>query len=247
MRSGASGSAARAAWLICSRGNAPMAVNMEESLRNWRRRARVLSLYEDTVFSLWLCSGCKSLRIFGPAAGVAQQLHDLQPHGGAFGADGVARMGARKPPLADEFARLAANEDDAVGHGQGLVDVVGDQHRRRAVLLGDAQQQALHVAAGGFVERAEGFVEQQYFWLACQAARQGGALGHAAGKLGGIALGRLGQVDVGDGGGDPGLFLGLAYLRLMLEVEAEADVLFKVQPGQQAGVLEHEAEPGVGA
>ena len=81
------------------------------------------------------------------------------------------------PPLADQAALLAAQQQEAVGQQQGFVDVVRHQDRGGMVACADFQQQGLHFAAGDFIQGAEGFVEQQDFGCARQAAGQGGALG----------------------------------------------------------------------
>jgi hypothetical protein len=90
------------------------------------------------------------------------------------------------------------------------------------------------------VQGRERLVGKQQLGLAGQRARQGHALGHAARQLRGVERTAAAQAHglqclVHALGPGLGLQLGLAR-----EVQPEAHVAPRIQPGQQAGLLEHE-------
>ena len=61
--------------------------------------------------------------------------------------------------------------------------------------LPEAQHFILHPHAGEGVERAERFVEEKDFRMIDQRSRQGDALGHAAGKMMRISIGKCFEPD----------------------------------------------------
>ncbi|KAG1084823.1 hypothetical protein G6F40_014375 [Rhizopus arrhizus] len=79
-----------------------------------------------------------------------------------------ARLEGRRPGavarvdavLALQPAGPARQHDDAVRHGDGLADVVRDQHHRLAQLIGRAAQGAHHGHRMLHVQAVQGFVQQ---------------------------------------------------------------------------------------
>ena len=87
----------------------------------------------------------------------------------------------------------AEHHGDAVGHGERLVLVVGDQHEGDADRLLQAAQLDLHLLAQLLVERRQRLVEQQHLRPHHQRAGQRDALALAAGQLVRAALAEPGQ------------------------------------------------------
>ncbi|MCY1442600.1 hypothetical protein D9M71_589750 [compost metagenome] len=114
---------------------------------------------------------------------------------------------------------------------------MSNQHGRGLVRGDQLQQQLLHVGAGHLIQRTEGFIQQQDFGLACQAAGQRGALGHAARQLRRVLATRVGQAHRRNRMVDACTAFGICQLGLTGEVQAEGDVFLQAQPWQQAGVL----------
>ena len=106
----------------------------------------------------------------------------------------VRRAGEDFVRAGDLLDHAVAHHGDAVGHGQRLELIVGDDHRR----LVEAGQQLLDLAAHGLaqlhVEPAERFVEQEAGRVAHDGAGHGDALLLALGELAGLALQDLLQV-----------------------------------------------------
>ena len=120
-----------------------------------------------------------------------------------------------------------------------------DQQRRRVPAVDHVHHQLLHLGARDGVQGRERLVGQQQLRLARQGARQGHALCHAARQLRGVERAAAAQAH-----GLQRLLHALAaglllQLRLAREVQAEAHVAPRIQPGQQAGLLEHEARARV--
>ena len=96
---------------------------------------------------------------------------------------------------ADLFDVAGVHDRDAVAHRQRFLLVVGHVDERDADLALDALELELHHVAQLEVQRAERFVEQQRAGVVHQRAGQRDALLLAAGELGGLALGEVGQPD----------------------------------------------------
>ena len=79
---------------------------------------------------------------------------------------------------------------DGVGHGHGLLLVVGDVHEGDADLGLDPLELDLHLPAQLEVQRAQRLVEQQHAGLVDQGAAERDPLLLAAGELGGLAVAR---------------------------------------------------------
>ena len=127
----------------------------------------------------------------------------------------------------------------AVGHGQRLVLVVGDEHRRGAELAQQAAQIDLHGLAQLAVERRERLVEQQQLGPYGQRTRHRDALLLTARQRPHRAAGEVGEVhqleeapnrrrDVGGG--------------MAAGLQAEGDVLGDGEMREQRVVLEHHAD-----
>ena len=107
-------------------------------------------------------------------------------------------------------------------------------------------EQRLHLGAGDRVEGREGLVGKQQLGLAGQRPGQRGPLGHAARELRRVGALAPGQADGFDGRRHPGCARRLAGAGLVGEIEAEAHVVGEAEPGQQAGLLEHQRAARMG-
>ena len=112
------------------------------------------------------------------------------------------------------------------------------------LLLPGLQQFLLQLGAGLGVQGAEGLIHQQHLGVHGVGPGDGHPLLHAAGQFLGVAFGELLQfhhlqVLPGD--------LVALLLALALQLQAELDVLFHRQPGEEGVLLEHDAAVGAGA
>ena len=140
--------------------------------------------------------------------------------------------------LVEDAARLRLHDDGAVGKRHGLLDVVGDEEHGRAVLLPQAEQMLVQARPGEGVERRERLVEEQHLRLGHEGAGDGDALLLAAGQLARPAAGMLDEADAGGARGRRAL----AALGGGRSVEPEADIVGDGQPGQEARLLEDDAD-----
>ena len=159
---------------------------------------------------------------------------------------GFARRGNVDREMQDQRA-ATAEDHNPVGHQQCLVDIVRDQNGSRPRVAHHLQQQALHIGTGEFVERTEGFVEQQRARLAGEAAGQRDALRHAAGQLSRRIVTGMLEAHLGERRVDAFAAGGARQVRLTGKAETERDVPIHRQPGQQARILKGERHIGTGA
>ena len=166
---------------------------------------------------------------------------DLRHQGGV----GRIEAGLRAPGRATRsFALDAAgarrHQHDAAGEERRFVDRVGDEHHRAAGRLPQRQQIRLQPVAGELVERGERFVHQQQARPRHQGARDRHPHAHAAGKLPRARASRTRR-----GPTRPSAACTLRHrrrLRHAAQTQRQEDVVLGGGPGQQGGVLEHEAD-----
>ena len=131
------------------------------------------------------CSLMRHLREF-----LAQRVPDLREQLGILRRlaqlHGIARPREVDLEVGLHAARPRRHQDDAVGQGQRLAEIVGDEQHGLALALPQAQQHRVHVELGVGVERAERLVHQEDFGSGNQRAHQRHALAHAARQRGGI-------------------------------------------------------------
>jgi hypothetical protein len=166
-----------------------------------------------------------SCAVAGPGAGHGDLLHDR-------GAGRALRAGCD--------GRFLAEQDDAVGQLQGLVDVVGDEQHRGGGRGVHVEQQVLHLEPGEGIQGAERFVEQEHTGVPGQGTGQGGALGHATGDGGGPVPGERGEAHEVEQFGDAGA-TGLAGGAAR---QTERHVVGHGAPGQQPGFLKTDGATG---
>ena len=137
----------------------------------------------------------------------------------------------------DDFAVL--HEHDAAPEGDGLVEIVGDEHDGLLELLLQLAQFRLHIAADQRIEGAERLVHEQDIGVGGQGPGEAGALLHAARELVGVLGVPAFQPDELDR-----LHGTLGALREghLLDFEAEADIPQDRPIGKQGEMLEHHAE-----
>ena len=138
--------------------------------------------------------------------------------------------------------RASAHDDHAVGELDGFVDIMGHEDDGLALGLPDAKQFAAHDEARDGVQRAERLVEEEHVRIDGQGARDFKPLLHAAGKLRRVSLFEPLQPDHLDVVRDAAL----AFCARQFE-QAEADVAFDGEPGEDAAFLEDEDAARVGA
>lgn len=137
----------------------------------------------------------------------------------------------------DDFAVL--HEHDAAPEGDGLVEIVRDEHDGLLEFLLQLAQLRLHIAADQRIEGAERLVHEQDIGVGGERPGEAGALLHAARELVGI-LG-VPAFEPHELDGLHGA-LGALRERHPLDFEAEADVPQDRPVGQQREVLEHHPE-----
>ena len=108
--------------------------------------------------------------------------------GAVAGLGGVDAQVDGEPPL--------AQHEDAVGQGDRLVDLVGDEQHGRAVAEEQLAHEVLHLDPGEGVEGGERLVEQQQLGLAHQGAGERHPLRLAARQGGRPGAGVVGEPDL---------------------------------------------------
>jgi len=175
----------------------------------------------------------------GFLAQIAPDLRHITPE--RFAAHDFRSPWARQVDIYDafHFAGPVRHHQNAVGHLYRFGDVVRDQERRLLQLLLDLQHLIAEQKSSLLVERGEGFVHQQDFWLGGERSRQRHALAHAAGELPRISVLETGQADQTDEvlGAFDARFLRHAY-----EFEREGDIVGDAAPGKRGFLLEHHAD-----
>ena len=136
----------------------------------------------------------------------------------------------------DEAA--VADDGHAVGHGEGLVLVVGDVDAGDAGGALGASDFIAHLEAEFGVEVGEGLVEQEEVRVDGEGAGEGDALLLAAGELGGASAGVIGHPDDVEEFAGPLVSLSPS---LASHLEAESDVLEDAHVRPEGVVLEHHA------
>ena len=140
-----------------------------------------------------------------------------------------------RPDLANP---ALAHDDEAVGHGQGLLLVVGHHHGGQSELALQFADLDAHLLAQLGVEIGQRLVEQQHVGPEHQRTGQRHALLLAAGQLPRQPVAEMIEPHQAQGLGDLRRHLGLRYLA---HLEAEGDVLGHRHVRKQRVALEHEA------
>src|ERR1700687_5859710 len=91
-----------------------------------------------------------------------------------------------------------ADDEDAIGQRDGLLEVVGDEDNRRTGGSPQRKELVFHQRSRLHVEGAEGLVHQQDLWLVDQALRERDALPHPTRQLIRIAVLEAGEPDTRD-------------------------------------------------
>ena len=163
-------------------------------------------------------------------------------------ADEIGDEGGGRPAVdlvgrADLLDPALAHHHDPVGHGERLLLVVRDHDRGHAEPVLQVADLAAQPGAHPRVERRKRLVEQQQARRQGQRAGQRDALLLAAGELGRILVGLLGQADQRQQLAHALVDLGA---RLAGRDQAVADIVLDGQVGEQRVGLEHDAEVALG-
>src|SRR5690606_34152221 len=94
--------------------------------------------------------------------------------------------------------RARAHDDHPVGHGYGLLNVMGNEYNALLAAFPDRQEGFLDHQLRLAVQRTEWLVHQQNIGIGQPSARQRSALSHAAGKLGRPMIFEAAQPDLGE-------------------------------------------------
>ena len=129
-----------------------------------------------------------------------------------------------------------AHDHDAVGEGDRLIDVMGDEQHRGVVLPAQLSNQVVHADPGDRVECRERLVEQDQLGLGHQRTRKRDALCLTAGKLFGPSPFAICEVHVGQR-----LAGSLVGVR---SAQAQGHVAEDALPRQQPVALEHDGPLG---
>ena len=137
--------------------------------------------------------------------------------------------------------RSRHDRHDAIGEQDGLLDVVGDHHRRDRPLGARAQlrEVLLQRVACERVERAERLVEEEYARLGGERAGDRHPLPHPTRELARLAVERIAEADAIERPAGPALLIGGALGRKG-RLHGQAHVLERAEPGEQRVVLEDE-------
>ena len=131
------------------------------------------------------------------------------------------------------------HDDDLVGHGQGLFLIVSDEDEGDADLLLNLLQLALHALAKLCVQSAERLVEKKHLGLIDKGAGDGDTLLLTAGHLVNGALAEVLEAHELKHTHD---LLINNILRLLLDLEAESNVVKHIHVREQRVLLEHGVE-----
>jgi len=123
-----------------------------------------------------------------------------------------------------------------VAHAADHIHFMGDQHDGQVQFAVDLRQQVQHRGGGLRVEGAGGFVAEQDFRLGGQGAGNADTLLLAAGQLGRVLLGVVGQADALQQLGDA--LLDGAGRQLAGQLQRQGDIVGDGFRGQQIEVLE---------
>ena len=155
----------------------------------------------------------------------------------------TASRGRAKSTLKSCFTRPGPgrHQDDAVGKGQRLAEIVGHEQHGLARVLPEIEQHRMHVELGVGIERAERLVHQQDFRLRDQGTHQRHALPHAARQRRRIEAAKAVEAGLVDRFLDPRAAFGSRDAR---ELQRVADIALDRAPRKQRVLLEHVADMG---
>ena len=151
----------------------------------------------------------------------------------------VLRLGENLVRRGDLLDPAVAHHGDAVGHGQGLELIVGDDHRGLGKPLQHLLDLAAHLLAQLDVEAGKGLVEQEAVGVAHDGAADGDTLFLALGKPARDAVQDVGQVQRPGDPIDAAVDLGLAQ---GFGAQREGQVLAHAEAGIERIELEHHGD-----
>ena len=163
--------------------------------------------------------------------GEVKRLEDIPAQAQEFGTAAITRaLNLHRNDLLNLPGALG-HDDDPIAHVNRLIDVVGDKEHGGAARPPKAEHLILHPHACKGVERPQGFVEKEDFWMINQCPRQGDALGHAAGEMVGEGVSKSFQPD------QPHEFIDFGALFAQYSARNEPGLIFRrtVSHGKRFG------------
>ncbi len=144
-------------------------------------------------------------------------------------------------------ARIGAKDQQAICHADGLVDIVCDHQDgagRNLLLVPEIEQFMAQVLGNQHVQRGEGFIQKQHFWLDDQRAGKANPLLHSTRKfawISGLKAIQTDQVNGLERAGAP-----LCCWQLCGQ-QAQFDILQHGQPGIERETLKDDSDLWIGA
>ena len=180
------------------------------------------------------------LNFFSSIAGEVEQFQNFASEPEKFRAISLARTieSDRDGPF--DPARARCHDDDPVAHVDGFVNIVRHQQHRRAACLPEAQYLILHFHPREGVQRAQRLVQQQNPRMIDQCPRQGDALGHAAGKMMRIGVGKPFKADEAH----EFIHFVTLFVKHAARDQSGLDVPADGEPGKKIRVLKNQAAFG---
>ena len=188
------------------------------------------------VFGKALVHACERVARERHAEVLAHNAVDNVALADKIGHESILRFIINIERRADLLDLALGHDDDRVGHAQGLLLVVRDEHERDAGGLLDVLELLLHVLAQLQVERGERLVEQQHARPAHERARNGDALLLSAGQARDVAALEARELDEREHLVD--LLLDLVARQLLL-AQRKRHVFKHVQVGEEGVALEN--------
>src|SRR5258708_27844513 len=143
--------------------------------------------------------------------------------------------------------RIGPQHENAIGHTDGLIDIVGDQHnsaRRYAVPAPQPYQLLAQIRGRQDVQRAKGFIHEEQFWLDNQGSRKTHPLAHPSREFLGIRIFIAIQPDRIDGRKRT---LQALRAREVQSLQAQIHVLQYREPWKEGEGLKHDGQMGIGS
>ena len=150
----------------------------------------------------------------------------------------IARSGKINGQIMGNGTLVSRHDENPIAEIHRLLGIMGDHDHRLRLFLPQSLELFLEVLPHLVINRTEGFVHEQNFWITGQSANHRRALFHAAGDLTGIEV--FGPVQLRQVEELLQPFLLLLFADFLL-LHGEKDIFFDRHPGKEGKVLKNEA------